>query len=187
MYEIWGQASYPSFVSISISIFTSMKERNNFITTEYRENLYHCLQLLKKDDILKDADIVKIVEAEMQKNIENKIMKVHITNQGEPRKIKTPNENRKGLWSTFTPNRKEVTAATKEELCKKLYEYYFSAPEIEKVDYTFEEVWKEAHQHYVLRHADKTKTIQCHESDFRRYIDNDLRSKAISIIDMEYL
>lgn len=89
--------------------------------TEYCCKELLSLQSLLDDDSLLDVDIANMVKDAMNKNIEKKILSVHVSKNGSPRKILTPAENRKGFWSTCTPDRKEIFATTREELFQKLY------------------------------------------------------------------
>lgn len=155
--------------------------------TEYCSGNVVSLHSVLGNDILIDADIANLINNAMRKNIEKRIDQVHVTKNGTPRKILSPSENRRGFWSTCTPDRKEIFASTKDELYRKLYDYY-NGRSIGLINpNSFGEVWKKAHEHYNLRHPDKEKTIQCHAYDFRRFINAELRNKDIETIDTDYL
>lgn len=147
-------------------------------------------------DIIEDDDVVlhNTMNSKIRTLKIKYVNKMHVTENGEPRKICQKNYGTDGesYWVTYTPDRKRLKSSTEDGLYDKLFEYYGG-----EVDgYTFGKIFKAAmEQKKRLKgitsnspgSASVQNTITRYYQDYERYITPALAKKNVQEITPAYL
>ena len=164
------------------------------------------LEQIKKMEIATQStlisDIIEEDDVVLQESMNNKLRtlkikyvnKMHVTEDGQPRKICRKNYGTDGeaYWITYTPDRKRLKSSTKQGLYDKLFEYYGGSID----SLTFEKLFKAAmEQKKRLKgitpnspgSASVQNTITRYYQDYERYITPALAKKNIQEITPAYL
>lgn len=108
------------------------------------------------------------------------VLSKHITADGQPRLIKEPYGTIKG-WSTHIQGKRRITAKTYDGLIDKLFDIYSNGLMVS----TFENLFELALADKELFKSDNT--IVKYRADFKRFINDDMRSKYLHEFSLEYL
>ena len=147
-------------------------------------------------DIIEDDDVV------LRDTMNNRlrtlkikyVKKMHVTADGEPRKIcqKNYGEDGETYWITYTPDRKRMKSATEQGLYDKLFTYYGGDAD----GLTFGKLFKEAMEQKKRMKgitnnspgsASVQNTITRYYQDYERYITPELAKKNITEITPRFL
>lgn len=159
-------------------------KQNPRTTIKETENYLESLKTVLNCGSFFTPDAAKEITMLGFKSKEAAVLQMHLNKDGTPKQITRCNSRNRA--QTYLPNGKRMEGVDYEALINKLYDYY-STESCTTVDYSFKETFNKAYAEKKELGNVVEKTLELKQSDYRRFINDELSAKDMQNITIEYL